>query len=492
MRGLPVSKADFHGGINVEAGPYALRDEEARDARNFVSTVRGALRKRDGIQTLATVGTTLTGLFAALSPTLLVAAGGTVLYSVTAAGVVATIKTGMANGARWSWVQAPIISGQGPLYGVNGTDIQQWDGAAGSTSAWTAASGTLPAGAKYLVYHGLRVWAAGMASYGSVADPGSTVVASELGDPRTWPSNLVFEFDPGDGEQITGIGTVGPYVLVAKPSKLWLIYDTVTGANRPLAKNVGCVAHRSIVETSFGTFFQGKDGVYRTDGSTVDSVSAGRLTPLFTTIPAGARDKSAAGFWNGRYFLSIPSTGLVNDLTLEFDVVRDAWWPHTVGEAGWATWEQGGLSVLYGARAGGSTIDRMFVPGELRDNGNVFSAYWKQPWQTFGDPIRRKRIRLIHFDGKGRVQVSVAKTFSHSAEQLADVSFASNDGVAGVNDGTLAGADDGSLAGGALDVAEARIVTPGVARAWSVQIANSTADALEIDSINFALTGRKD
>jgi hypothetical protein len=67
------------------------------------------------------------------------------------------------------------------------------------------------------------------------------------------------QFDPGDGEQITAIGSVGPYVLVAKPSKLWLIYDLDTLANRPLGKNVGCVAHRSMVETPFGTFFLGKD-----------------------------------------------------------------------------------------------------------------------------------------------------------------------------------------------------------------------------------------
>jgi hypothetical protein len=40
-----------------------------------------------------------------------------VLYSITPGGAVATIKTGMTNGARWSFVQAAASGGQGPIYG---------------------------------------------------------------------------------------------------------------------------------------------------------------------------------------------------------------------------------------------------------------------------------------------------------------------------------------------------------------------------------------
>jgi hypothetical protein len=493
VRGQVISKADFRGGVNLEAAPYFLSETEARDLRNVVSNVRGAIRKRDGAQTLATVGATLTSLFAALTPDLLVAAGGTVLYSITPGGAVATIKTGMTNGARWSFVQAPASGGQGPIYGVNGTDAQQWDGVAASTSAWTAATGTFPAGAKYLLYQGRRVFAAGMAAYAGVPDPGSTVVASNLGDPRDWPADKVVQFDPGDGEQITAIGSVGPYVLVAKPSKLWLIYDLDTLANRPLGKNVGCVANRSMVETPFGTFFLGKDAVYKTDGSDVKGITQGRLTPLVTALPAGARSVAAGGWWNGHYYLSLPTAGAVNDLTVDYDVAHDSFWLHTLAEAQWATWEQGGQSVLYGAKPDASKIvDRAFVAGEVQDNGAPFTAYWKSPFYTFGDVVRRKRIRLIHFDGKGRIQASAAKTFSKVSAQLADVDFALLEGSYGVNDGTSYTINDGSIYGGISDVGEARILTPGVARAWSVIVANQHAETFEVESINFALTGRKD
>lgn len=495
MRGQLVSYRDFSGGVNVESAPYSLADNEARDLRNVVPTVRGAVRKRDGAQTLATAGAALTSLFAALSPTLLIAAGGTVLYSITAGGVLATIKTGMTAGARWSWVQAPVSGGQGPLFGVNGTDAQQWDGAAGSTSAWTAATGTFPSGARWLLYHGSRVWAAGMSAYAGVPDPGSTLVFSNLGDPRDWPVANVVQFDPGDGEAISGIGRLGQFLVVFKPSKMWVVFDLDTGANRPIGENVGCVAHRSIVETPVGTFFLGKDAVYRASQSSVVPVTAGRLTPLIVAIPAGKRDLAAGGWWNGHYYLSIPSasSATVNDLTLDFDSVHESWWLHSLAEAEWATWEQGAASVLYGARPDASKIvDRAFVAGVLQDGAANFTAFWKSPFFTFKDLVRRKRVRMVHFDGKGHVQVSVATDFSQQAAQLADVDFSGGvDGLFGTNDGTVFGNDDGSVFGQVLDVDDARILNPGVARAWSVIVGNSTADDFEIESVNFALTGRK-
>jgi hypothetical protein len=493
MRGQLVSKADFHRGVNLGSAPYSLEDGEGRDARNFVSTVRGALRKRDGAQTLATVGTTLTSLFAALNPNFLIGAGGTVLYSISPAGVVTTIKTGMTNANRWEWILAPANGGQGPLYGMNGVDNQQWDGVAASTSAWTAATGALPAGAKYLLYHGLRVWAAGMSSYAGVSDPGSTVVASNLANPRDWPAANVYQFDPNDGEAISGIGSIGPYVLVFKPSKMWLIYDLDIGANRRIGANVGAVAHRSIVETPFGTFFLGKDRIYRTDGSAVKQVSDERVQPLLDKITAGTRANAAAGFRNGRYYLSIPTSGGANDVTLDHDVQLDSWWPHTLAESQWASWEPSGSSFLYGAKGGSAIVDRAFVPGELQDNAAPFSCFWNSPFYTFGDPLRKKRIRLLHFDGKGRIQISLARTFAKAAQLVADVNFAAaGDGVYGTNDGNLFGVNDlAGIFGGAVDVAEARVLTPGVARAWSVVVGNTTADQLEIDSINFAITGRK-
>ena len=50
MRGVPARFVDFHKGVNTKAAPYQVDSKEARDVRNFVSTTRGALKKRNGCQ----------------------------------------------------------------------------------------------------------------------------------------------------------------------------------------------------------------------------------------------------------------------------------------------------------------------------------------------------------------------------------------------------------------------------------------------------------
>jgi hypothetical protein len=104
-----VTKADFHGGINFEAAPYALAGRGgARPAQRRVDRARRdpqARRDPDAGDVRDDADEPVRGA----QPELPDRAGGTVLYSITPDGTVATIKTGMANGARWEWVQAPIV-----------------------------------------------------------------------------------------------------------------------------------------------------------------------------------------------------------------------------------------------------------------------------------------------------------------------------------------------------------------------------------------------
>lgn len=482
----PVTYAGvFAAGLNTDAQPYLLKEGECRACSNVNTTSRGAIRKRDGVQTHATVGAALTSLYASANPNFLLGAGGTVLYSISPAGVVTTIKTGMTNGARWEWVNAPASGGQGPLFGVNGSEIQQWDGVAAATSAWTAASGTLPAGAKYLVYAGNRVFAAGMTSYAGVADPSSALVFTDLAKPRDWPAVNVVQFDPNDGEPITGIGVVGPYVLVFKPSKAWAVYDLDTGANRRLGENIGCNAHRSIVETPGGTLFLGADGIYLTDGSNARRISD-RIAPTLRAIVPASRQLAAGAFYDGHYYLAVTSSGATNNLLVDYDTVTDSFWLHTLAEAQLAVWDGDGSRRLYGAK--GTQIDRCFVAGETTDNGTAFPASWSSPFYTFGQTSFRKRIWAIHFDGQGRIQASIAKDFATANVLWQDSSFtALGDGLYQVDDGSIYQADDGTVYMGAASIGQARVLTPGIARAWSVTYGNTTAEPFEVESMTFEL-----
>lgn len=470
MRGKPVTYKQLgQGGVNAADSPYQLGDGEARDARNFVSSKRGKLRKRDGAQTFASLAAASDSLFAMQTPSpFLVTAKAGQISTVTPGGVVVDRSAPAATG--WEWVQAPAQGGQGPLYGSNGQDTPlQWDGLAAGFSAWTSTVGTLPNG-KFMVYAGNRLFVAGMAAYGALDDPASAVVFSNIANPRDWPAENVVLFDPRDGGKITGLGVIGPYVLVFKGRKAWVIYDTDTGANRPLSKGVGCVSHRSIVETPQGTLFLTEDqGVMLTDGSNIKRLSE-KIQPLIDKLQPAYRDKAAAIAHSDRYYLSLATAGSVNDLTLEYDLQTGVWWPHTLAEDDWALWEPSGVPGLYGLKAGSVKVHKPFVPGVRQDDDVSFNAYWKGPVHDFGSPRLQKRVREVYLEGRGVATVNVSRDYATAEELL--------------------GVEDFATATGAIDVGEAQILTPGVARTWALDISSNTDDELEIDSYTFMVDGK--
>lgn len=484
MRGKPVLFSDFTKGLDTKSAPYQVEDGAARDLLNVTAVAKGSVRKRDGSSVLATAGTTLTGLYPleVTATKYLIGSGGTVLYSIDAAGTVTTIKTGMTNAAKWWWVSAPSSGGQGPLYGVNGTDAQQWDGSAATTSAWTATSGNFPTGGKYLASLGNRVWAA------NVTANGSRLQWSQLGDPRVWPAQNSVDLDPNDGDQITGIGTFGPYLLVFKGRKTWVVYDWDTGANRRLSANVGCIAPRSIVETPFGAFFLTPDqGVYRTNGQTLDQVSQ-KITPTLDALVPSQRAEAAGGFFNDHYYLSVCTAGTTLNRTLDLDLQLGSWWQHSFAGTQLTRWRStSDVPLFYSSKAGSGVANRLLVPGVLTDEGANFTAYWTGPWHTYGAPYLRKRLRQVHFDGTGAIQFTVAKSFSTVGVLASDIDFSTNVTTFG---GTDAFGGVGTF-GDPVAVGEARAFTLGVARAWSVQFGNSTNLPFEVDSYTTAITTRR-
>lgn len=491
MRGTPVAfRQPGRGGVNYLDSLATLQDYEASDVRNVVSTTRGAVRKRAGSTSLATPGAALTSLHASVNPNFLIGAGGTALYSIDAAGVVTTIATGQASGGRWEFLNAPALSGQGPVYGMNGVDAPRQWGGSGSTSVWTAASGTLPNG-RYLAYAGNRVFVAGMATYAGIGDPASALVFSALGTPLTWDAANFVQLDPGDGSPITGIGTSGPNLLVFKHNKAWLVYDLNTGANRRIGVNVGCVAHRSIVESPYGTFFLSEDhGVMLTDGSSARRVSD-RVLPLIDTILPAQRANAAGAFFEDHYYLSICTTGTYNNLMLDYDVKAETWWVHTLGEQAMAVWNLSGQPALYGAKSSEARVSRLFVDGVTVDDGVPFSCYWHGPFHTFGRPEIQKRVRMVAFDGTGRISLRLTTDYRKVPDYEREYTFATDTGLFGNNDVGVFGTNDGNYFGSqTYTVAQARVATPGVGRAWSVQFGNETSDDFEVDGYSMLTTAR--
>lgn len=424
MPTAPLYFSNFSGGLNTRDAPNLLQDNEARDLQNVQGTPAGAIVKRAGLTTFATLPAAPLSLYATdviVTTGTVIASDTTNLYEI-ATGTPAVIKSGLTAG-RWEWVSSMIAGGQGPIYGMNGVDTpQQWSGT-GSTANWTATTGTVPNG-KYMLLAGNRIWVTGVR-----ANP-SRVYFSDLipanNGPITWPTQNVAIFDENDGQPITGLGHVGPYILVCKARKLYIIFDMNTGDARRLSDNIGCASHRSIAEGPEGTYFLAPErGAYLTDGSKITPISD-VIKPDFDAISTSSLATAAGVYWNGHYYLSVSRASGSNDTVYDYDSVLQSWWRHTFGSNQFAVWTPFSEAVLCSASAGTPIVNQCFVPGIMVDSGTPFTWRWRGPWQSpmfyrrrlFPTPYFRKRLRQLRVEGVGTVDCSCAVDRDPSSETL--------------------------------------------------------------------------
>lgn len=386
---------------------------------------------------------------------------------------------------------------------------------------------------RFMTFAGNRIWMTGIAEdEGAVwfSELASIGEGGSKADPSSWPRSNVVRFDHEDGEEISGIGTVGPYVIVFKESKTWVIHDLNTGANRKISSTIGCVSHRSIVETNNGTYFLTADqGVYLTEGSKMHEMSY-NIRPTLLKINAAEREKAAAVYWNNHYYLSFPyETSNTNNRTADYDVVLKSWWLHDLTGNQWAiaetTTETPGLYAIPPGKAKG--VVKCFVPNVYTDSGENYvgndelGAWWFAPWQPFAyyifrhrikAPFLKKRVRQIFFDGEGIINPVVFKNFHAAGDQLPGVvgnipetepelpvRFSSGSEIWGnPNEEQIWGPNKEHLFqgleqiwGGQTNVQAARIYAPGVARVWSVGWGNDSDEPFKIDSYAMMISFRK-
>jgi hypothetical protein len=382
---------------------------------------------------------------------------------------------------------------------------------------------------QFMVFAGNRIWMTGISE-----DP-SAVWFSELvsigeggaeGDPSSWPSTNVVRFDASDGYPLTGIGTVGPYLVLFKEHKTWIIHDLDTGANRRIADTIGCVSHRSIVETVLGTFFLTADqGIYLTNGSKLEEMSY-KVRPTILAINQANRSHAAGVYYADHYYLSYPSgASSANNRTLDYDVQLKAWWLHSLAPNDWASFEPAGEPAPYALIPGVSKgVARAFDPTVYTDLGEPYAgnygltAYWFSAWQVFSyyifrhrvkTPFLKKRIRAIHFDGSGVIVPIIAKNFTVPGNEepgvvgnlsqdnpTLPVNFAKGGQIFGNENeeqrfggATYAGVT--MFFGGSTQVGDARIYSPGVSRAWSVGFGNTGAEPFQVESFTYLIQFRK-
>jgi hypothetical protein len=589
--GNPVLYTDFSGGLNLQAGPYLLEDNQCQDCRNVYANKAGALTKRYGstrvgtykngsaveqitnAHTLFATTGTVTG-FIGVGPVSPGAATDSIV-KITTAGVATTLTTGLTVNKPWEWAQGPTsiadiatqLNGSinnsittitvdstagapsagtlvieteqvtytgktgttftgctrganstsaashadnvavtikncphGPYYGMNGTATPQfWDGAASSTAPWSANTGIIPTGTRFLIYAQDRMWATGDPSFpGRVWKTGVSSDAVPVPDPCNWDTDFTDDIDPDDGQAISAIGKVGPYVLVFKERKCYVISDASSGIYRTLSSSIGCISHRSIVETSSGTLFLSEDlGVCLTDGSEIRVVSE-NIKPMLDEVSTSqplAYAKSVGTYYRDSYYLSIPYLDSKNSITLEYQLDTGAWWIHSFAAADFALLDSGSGLQLYAAGPSVATLDHVLDDSVYSDNSVAYTSYWEGPYWTWGAPHLNKRVTQYRIDGVGSWEVDAATTFGDIRERLDWLPWEEGETSGGGfgDTGTTFGGTGTFGPGGTIT--EKRYFTPtdGWGRAWSLKLYDDlSTNAMAIYSVAGFLRPRSD
>jgi hypothetical protein len=332
------------------------------------------------------------------------------------------------------------------------------------------------------------------------------VYYSAIGDPTGWnPANNLgagfLDFDPNDGQPVTGLGTVGPYVLVCKPRKLFIITQPGNAAVRTtvrrLSENIGCVAHRSIAQDSTGTYFLAEDrNVYVTNGSKITPI-ADIIQPTIDSVVD--RTKAVGVCFAGHYYLSVGLSGPSPDTTLDFDTLIGSWWKHTFASNQFAIWHPTGRAQLFSAKSTSAIVDQCFVPGVWTDNGANVTWSWYGPWQSpsfyrrrlFPTTYMAKNLRQVRIEGSGTVDYYFARDFEGGMGTQRGTNIVPTNSAATWGDSGYTWGDP-RLTWGGPSVTRARFFSLGVAHAFS-QIFTATSNTpAEIDSFTLFMTDRKD
>lgn len=513
-RGAPQIFKNLGRGLNTQASLAELEPGESPDCMNVRGSVRGAIRKREGLLDL-TDGTNLDSQTRKLAvyrqgTTTKIVTLGTKLQAVEPGGTPSAAYTPTTT-SPWSWTSAigQPQAGQGPLFLMSDSDKLYYDGT--TFAAWTANGGsTIPSG-RIMCPHQNRLY---VADVSSITDARTAIVFSEIGDYRTWPAPNIVKFEPFKGDRITAMCSLGSNLLVFKRDGIWRVYDNDTGANTKIADQSGTVFRDSVVSTGQGVFFLDPDqGVMVTDGSREPQLVSDAILPELRGLPLDdeATFNVAAAYWEGSYWLSIPNTMGAPSTLFEFDLQDKVWWRHDCAayDLQVAPFGQSSdpllvrdtlvgavpaqvLQALGVAPANTFRVFQLMRPHTAQDvvqgqDAKPIAFRWRSAPATIdGNSSLAKRLAELRVDAAGAATVLQLRNFSTAPEELGALETAGGapPGLWGVDQPGLWGVDDGQgyVWGGASSVVLSRFHTLGVARAWQLEVRGLSISEFELDS----------
>jgi hypothetical protein len=383
-----INSNSFQGGL-VTLNPGHLLDDGASPSNQNVdfSTSLGRLTKRKGYSNYVTanIGSTpVTGLYEYIK-----ADGTTVLYAVVQDDIYE-----IANPSTWTsrLNNATVDIGEANFATFDNLCIAVSPNITTSKStggAFSSLLGSPPSNVKYIETHKGRVFMAN-SSAGK-----SRLHFCFLNEPEDWTTIAGETTDAGfidvgldDGDQITGIKSIGNVLLVFKTTSTWAVF----GSNpldfkvRKISPTVGCCANKTIIACDTFAIFLANTGVYAANSDGVTMLSY-NIKPTIDTWTSTQRSTACAGRLNTQYWLAIDSdSNSLPDVVYYLDYVYGVWGYYTNKKE----------NVFYTRRdgtllSGGSDTDVIRKHNDTdNDNGSAISMIWDTPDYDFDDWVAVK------------------------------------------------------------------------------------------------------
>jgi len=397
---------DFSAGLITKFPPHLIPHPGASAlCENWdLSEKVGALVRRKGRavhKTALASSDKVSGLFQyvqADGDTFLIASNNDDVYNVTGAGTWTSIFTGASMDG--SEVNFSVMNDL--LVIVNATiTTQKWAG----TGATAALLGTPPANVKYIEKHANRMWMAN-SSAGK-----SRLHYSALDDVEDWTDTGddgagFIDVYPDDGEEITGIKSLGNILLVWKRTRTFAVYNYKPSnfIVRELSPSVGCVANKTIVKTDTQAIFLSLSDVYFASiGGVVRASDA--IKPSLLDLTTAAKEGAAAGHLNGQqYWLCYDSDAdSDNDVAFVLDYVNGIWSKYTNIEANVFMTDRNGDLFSGGAD---DVVIRQHHTG-TDDEGSAITATWKSKSYDFDTFVNEKFLYDLWLHAKAISSINV-------------------------------------------------------------------------------------
>ena len=194
-----------------------------------------------------------------------------------------------AAGRPWYFTNWPSKS---TTFAANGADSMR------AYNGVVTDLGSTPKRGPYLTVWQSHLWA---------TDPlelNYSVYCSDTDDETVWPPENHLNVSDAQGGLIVGLRGWQDRLIILKTTGLWSFFgdiDLPVSSNLQQYSDVGCVAPRSIDVCPEGILYQGRDGIYLTDGTrSVPAEISRPIRPQFLTPATQQVWDTAVGLWYPR------------------------------------------------------------------------------------------------------------------------------------------------------------------------------------------------